>query len=165
MKAAFVRLSLVVSITAIAACGGSDEAGSARLSNLKKGMTLTQALDAMGTGPLTATYSDTMRLLNGYRRMRYLMNGADFNVVYSRDLPGDVKEPVLQATETPIVFRNDTLLGWGWRYFVDEGIGKFQLPTPLRAVDTMTAPLVSDASKKLDTAAAKAAPAKPDTTK
>ncbi len=168
MKAAFVRLSLVASITAIAACGGSDEPGSARLSNLKEGMTLTQALDAMGKGPLTATFSDTMRVLNGYRRMRYLMNGADFNVVYSRDLPGDVKEPVLQAKETPIVFRNDTLLGWGWRYFVDEGMGKFQLPTPLRAIDTMTTPLVSDSAKKLDSvaaAAAKAAPAKPDSVK
>jgi hypothetical protein len=143
MKAAFVRLSLVASLTAIAACGGSDEPGSARLSNLKEGMTLTQALDAMG-------------------------KGADFNVVYSRDLPGDVKEPVLQAKETPIVFRNDTLLGWGWRYFVDEGMGKFQLPTPLRAVDTMTTPLVSDSAKKLDSAAAAAtngAPAKPDSTK
>ena len=168
MKAAFVRLSLVASITAIAACSGSDEPGSARLNNLKEGMTLTQALDAMGKGPLTATYSDTMRLLNGYRRMRYLMNGADFNVVYSRDIPGDVKEPVLQAKETPIVFRNDTLLGWGWRYFVDEGMGKFQLPTPLRAIDTMTTPLLSDSAKKLDSAAAaasKAAPAKPDSTK
>ena len=168
MTSAFVRLSLVVSAVALAACGGADEPGSARLKNLKEGMTITQALDAMGEGPLTATYSDTMRLLNGYRRMRYLMNGADFNVVYSRDLPGDVKEPVLQAKETPIVFRNDTLLGWGWRYFVDEGMGKFQLPTPLRAIDTMTTPLLSDSAKKLDSVAAGAspvAPTKPDSTK
>lgn len=131
-------------------------------------MTIAQAVDAMGQGPLTATYSDTMRLVSGYRRMRYLLNGADFQVIYSREIVGDVKEPVLQAKETPLVFRNDTLLGWGWRYFVDEGMAKFQLPTPLRAIDTMTTPLIPDTTKKVDSAAAPAspvAPAKPDSTK
>jgi hypothetical protein len=168
MKASLVRILFVASITAVAACGGADEPGATRLSTLKEGMTLTQALDAMGKGPLTATYSDTMRLLNGYRRMRYMMNGADFNVVYSRDLPGDVKEPVLQAKETPVVFRNDTLLGWGWRYFVDEGMAKYQLPTPLRAIDTMTTPLLPDTTKKIELAPAPtvpAAPANPDSNK
>lgn len=95
-------------------------------------------LEKMGKGPLTATFSDTMRVVNGYRRMSYFINGANYQVLYARELPGDVKEPLLQANETPLVFRNDTLQGFGWRYYVDEAIGKFALPTPLRAIDTMT---------------------------
>ena len=166
MKSAFVRLSLVITAVAFAACGGGDEAGSAKLDALKEGMTVTQAVEAMGPGPLTATYSDTMRLVGGYRRSRFLINGSDFQVLYARDLPGDVKEPVLQARETPIIFKNDTLLGWGWRFFVDEGIAKYQIPTPLRAIDTMTTPSASDSSKKNDSAGAAPAPAVvPDTMK
>lgn len=166
MKSAFVRLSLVVTAVAFAACGGGDEPGSAKLKSLKEGMSISEAISAMGEGPLTATYSDTMRLVGGYRRMRYLINGADFQVLYARDLPGDVKEPVLQARETPIVFRNDTLLGWGWRFFVDEGIMKYQIPTPLRATDTMTTPIVPDTANRANPKSAAPAPAVvPDTAK
>jgi len=138
MKTFLVRSAAVLLIVFAAACGGADEAGSDHLSSLKEGMTTAQALDAMGTGPLTATYSDTMRVVNGFRRSRYLLSGATFDVVYARDLPGDVTEPVLQANETPVVFRNDTLMGWGWKYYAETAIPKFALPTPLRAIDTMT---------------------------
>lgn len=161
MKAALVRLSLVIAVSLTAGCLQSDEAGADRLGGLKEGMTMSQALEVMGKGPLTATYSDTMRVVSGYRRMRYLINGADFQVLYSRELPGDVKEPLLQANETPVVFRNDTLLGWGWRYYVDEAIGKMQLPTPLRAIDTMTTPVTSDSAKTADSAKGPAMPAAP----
>lgn len=166
MKSAFVRLSLIVSAVAFAACGGSDEAGSAKLDALKEGMTIAQAVEAMGPGPLTATYSDTMRLVGGYRRSRFLINGNDLQVLYARDLPGDVREPVLQARETPLIFKNDTLLGWGWRYFVEEGIPKYQIPTPLRAIDTMTTKPGADTTKKPDSAGTAPAPAvTPDTGK
>ena len=167
MKSAIVRAVAVIFLTSVAACS-ADEAGSARLKELKEGMTMSQALESMGQGPLTATSSDTMRVVNGYRRMRYLLSGGDFQVVFAREIPGDVKEPVLQAKETPLVFRNDTLLGWGWRYFVDEGMPKYQLPTPLRAIDTMTTPLPTDTSKKIELApspSAPAAPANPDSSK
>lgn len=95
----------------------------------------------MGQGPLTASSSDTAQLVNGYRRMRYFIDGTTYQVLYSRDAPGDVTEPLLQTKETPLVFRNDSLVGWGWKYYVDEAMATFQLPTPLRAIDTMsTAP-------------------------
>lgn len=137
MKTSLVRVVAVFAIATLAACG-SDEAGAARLKGLKEGMTLQEAVAEMGQGPLTATYADTARLINGYRRMTFYMNGTTYQVVYAREIPGDVKEPVLQAKETPVVFRNDTLMGWGWKYYVSDAIGKFQLPTPLKAVDTMT---------------------------
>jgi hypothetical protein len=164
MKSALVRLSLIVSSVAFAACGGGDTPGSGKLEALKEGMTTAQALEAMGNGPLTATSSDTMRVVGGYRRMRYLLNGADFQVLFARDLPGDVKEPVLQAKESPIVFRNDTLLGWGWRFYVDEAMAKYALPTPLRAIDTLTTPVAPPVDSTKTAPAADSITA-PDTTK
>lgn len=85
-----------------------------------------------------ATGADTAQLANGYRRMRYYLEGTSYEVLYAREVPGDVKEPLLQAQETPVVFRNDSLIGWGWKYYVDEAMAKYQLPTPLRAIDTLT---------------------------
>lgn len=149
MKTLFVRTATLLALSAAAACG-SDEPGSAQLRGLKEGMTTSEAVSSMGQGPLTATYSDTVRLNHGFRSMRYFINGNTFEVVYARELPGVVTEPVLQAKETPVVFRNDTLMGWGWRYFVDEAMPKFQLPTPLRAIDTLSTPLQSDSALKLD---------------
>ncbi len=131
---------MALALMAAAACGGTDEAGGEHLKGLAEGMTTAQAIDAMGTGPLAATYSDTQRVVNGFRRSRYFINGANFEVVYARDLPGDVKDPLLQANETPVVFKNDTLIGWGWKYYAEEAIPKLGLPTPLRAIDTMTTP-------------------------
>jgi hypothetical protein len=165
MKTLFVRSAAVLLVASAAACGGSDEAGSDHLRGLKEGMTTAQALETMGTGPLASTYSDTMRIVNGFRRSRYFMNGTIFEVVYARDIPGDVKEPVLQAKETPVVFRNDTLLGWGWKYYAETAIPKFALPTPLRAIDTLTAPAPTAPSADTGMAGQNKLLAAPDTTK
>jgi hypothetical protein len=162
MKTFLVRSAALLLVASAVACGGSDEAGSDHLSGLKEGMTTAQALETMGTGPLAGTYSDTMRITRGFRRSRYLLNGVTFEVIYARDLPGDVKEPVLQARETPVVFRNDTLQGWGWKYYAETAIPKFALPTPLRAIDTMTTKAVDNGPVGIN--AQTAAPA-PDTTK
>jgi hypothetical protein len=139
MKSFVVRVVAVVAVAALAACGG-DEAGSARLKSLEAGMSKQDVLAAMGVGPLTAARSDTMRVVNGFRRSSYFLNGAMYEVIYSRDLPGDVSEPLLQANETPVVFKEGKLVGWGWRFYVDEAMAKYGLPTPLRAIDTMTTP-------------------------
>ncbi len=166
MKTSLVRASAVLLLVSAAACGGSDEAGSDQLKGLKEGMTTAQALETMGTGPLAGTYSDTMRITHGFRRSRYFMNGVTYEVVYARDLPGDVKEPVLQAKETPVVFRNDTLQGWGWKYYAETAMPKFALPTPLRAIDTLTAAAPKDTGAiGINAQPADTTKAKPDTTK
>ena len=164
MKTLLVRTSIVLLLLTAAACGGADEAGDAQLKGLTAGMTTEQALSAMGTGPLTATLSDTMRVVNGFRRTRYFLNGANFEVIYAREIPGDVKEPLLQANETPVVFKDGTLLGWGWRFYVDEAMTKYALPTPLRAIDTLTTPVVPPVDSTKTAPAADSITA-PDTTK
>lgn len=89
----------------------------------------------LGDGLLTATGSDTVRLVRGHRRMRYLIDGKTFEVIYARDEPGSVTEPVAQAIETPVVLSSDQkVLGWGWKFYVEEAMGIYKLPTPLREV-------------------------------
>lgn len=158
MNAKLVRIAAILSLGALAACG-ADEAAADRLSNLKEGMSTAEALSEMGIGPLTAKFSDTMRVVQGFRRNRYLINGVTYEVVYARNEPGDVSEPLLQKRETPVVFRDGKLMGWGWQYYVDEAMGKMQLPTPLRAIDTMTTPVAPPAADSTRPPAADSTPA------
>jgi len=98
-------------------------------------MSRADTMAQLGTGPIVASGADTVRVVNGFRDMQYLIAGKRFEVIYARDEPGDVKEPVKQAVETPVVIVDDKVLGWGWKFYV-EAMKKYQLPTPLIAVDT-----------------------------
>lgn len=157
MKTFFVRSVAALSIAFLAACG-SDEVGAAKIKKLEPGITLEEAAAQLGPGPLIASGSDTSRLYNGYRRNRYLRDGVVYDVLYVRDAVGDVKDPLLQSQETPVVFREGKLIGGGWRFYVEEAMGKYGLPTPLRARDTMTVDprkkAQQDSAAKQDSAAA-----------
>ena len=141
MNPLFVRRSLTFTsaalLSASVACGG-DRPGAEKLEKLKPGMTLDEVLQQMGPGPLTASGADTARVIGGYRRQRFLIGAQIYEVLYARDEVGNVIEPVLQAKEAPILFIEGKMVGSGWRFYVDEAMGKYHLPTPLRARDTMT---------------------------
>lgn len=127
----FSRFVCAVATVSLAACG-SDEVGAERLEDVHAGMPKDSLMTIMGTGPLTATYSDTMRLDHGFRVEKFLIDGRILEVLYYREKPGDVKEPVAQYTETPIVLADGKVLGWGWEFYVEEGMGKLKLPTPIK---------------------------------
>jgi len=132
----------------LAACG-SDEAGAERLSELEVGISRDSMFTLIGTGVLSARGADTARVDRGFRRSRYVVAGKTYEVYFVRDEPGDVTEPVLQAKETPIVIGPDgTVLGWGWRFYVEEGMEKLSLPTPIkeRVIPSETSPPRSDSS-------------------
>lgn len=114
-----------------AACG-SDEVGAERLKPVHAGMPKDSLMTIMGMGPLTAQYADTMRLDHGFRVDKYLIDGKVYEVLYYREQPGNVAEPVVQQIETPVVLTGSKVLGWGWKFYVKEGIEKLRLPTPLR---------------------------------
>jgi hypothetical protein len=142
------RRSIVLShaalLIALAACG-DREAGADKLEDLTAGMSTDSLYASLGAGPLTATGADTVRVRNGWRLSRYFVEGKLYEVIYVRDIPGDVTEPVEQQRETPIVVAQDgKVLGWGWRFYVEEGINRLHLPTPLSekvpASNTPTAP-------------------------
>jgi hypothetical protein len=112
------------------ACG-SSEAGAERLEKLSEGIPRDSMFLLIGEGPLTASGADTMRVDHGFRLTRHLVDGRMYDVVYVRDIPGDVSERVLQENETPIVMADGKVIGWGWKFYVETGIQKLRLPTPL----------------------------------
>lgn len=121
----------------LAACG-ADEAGSEKLEKLSVGISADSLFKILPPGPVSGEGADSSRVRNGYRISRYFLSGQTYQVVYVRDLPGNVKELVEQMRETPVVIDgSDKVIGWGWKFYVDEGIKKIGLPTPL--IDTTTA--------------------------
>jgi hypothetical protein len=148
MRSSFVRLVPVSLLLALAACA-TPEAGAERLKQLTVGITHDSLITLLGEGTLTATDANTVRLDHGHRRMRYLVEGKVYEVLYVRDVPGDVTEPVLQAVETPIVLSSDQkVLGWGWKFYVEEAMGTLKLPTPLHEVDQRRAKADTTAKPK-----------------
>ena len=123
----------------LAACG-SDETGADKLEDVHAGMPKDSLLMIMGKGPLTAQFADAARLDNGFRVMRYLIDAKMYEVLYYREKPGNVAEPVQQDSETPVVMADGKVLGWGWEFYVEEGMGKLKLPTPLREALPGTTP-------------------------
>jgi hypothetical protein len=128
----FGRVVCTAAAVSLAACG-SDEVGAKRLKPVHAGMPKDSLMSIMGTGPLTAQYADTMRLDQGFRVDKYLIAGRIYEVLYYREQPGNVAEPVTQDTETPVVLTDSKVLGWGWKFYVKEGMEKLKLPTPLKA--------------------------------
>ena len=52
-----------------------------------------------------------------------------YAVLFLRETPGDVTEPLDRTRETPIVLDDTlTVLGWGWSFYDSEGDGQFGKP-------------------------------------
>jgi hypothetical protein len=115
-----------------AACSDYSEVGEDLLKPITAGVSRDSLLTVMGSGPLTGRYADTLSLDHGFRLSKYLVSGQYYEVLYYREATGDVAEPVRQHTETPIILKDGKVLGWGWKFYVDEGMKKIGLPTPLK---------------------------------
>jgi len=114
------------------ACSDRQEVGEKLLKPVHEGMPKDSLAMIIGKGPLTAVYADTLRLENGFRRSVYFIDGKTYEVLYYREEPGNVTDPVLQSVETPIVLIDAKVMGWGWAYYV-EAMEQYKLPSPLRA--------------------------------
>lgn len=113
-------LSLAVALTLsglLVACGSSD-IGADRLKALEPGTNRSVVVAAMGAGPLaSAVPTDAPRLVNGFRRQAFITNGRNLEILWYREAPGSLNDPILRAAETPVVIEADTLVGWGWEFF------------------------------------------------
>ena len=124
LMSAAVLISLV-------ACGPGDVVGKDKLDPIKEGMTKQAVMPIVGTGPLVPTRAaDGARLANGFRSQTYFVNGANYQVIWYREAIGTLDDSISRQTDTPILFRNDTVMGWGWSYF-DKKTGELGLPNPL----------------------------------
>lgn len=123
-------LVAVVSLALLGACGPSD-LGADRLKSIDAGASQAELLQAMGQGPLVASGADTMRVINGFRRQEFLVEGNQYEVIWYRAEPGSLTDPITKERETPIVLNADTVMGWGWKYY--QGRAKaLDLPDPTR---------------------------------
>ena len=135
MKATFVRLAVAVVLLAPASACLSDyeEVGADKLEAVHEGMPKDSVMGIMGTGPLTASYADTLRVERGFRRSVYFIDGKNYEVLYYRELQGNVAEAVEQVKETPVVLVDGKVLGWGWAFYV-EAMEKYKFPSPLAPI-------------------------------
>ncbi len=148
MRAFFVRAGFAIAAAVTLAACGADEAGAEKLELLSVGMSADSLFTVLPPGPITGEGADSARVRDGYRLSRYFLNGQTYTVVYVRDIPGSVKELVEQKRETPIVLDgNNKVVGWGWEFYVEEGIKKIGLPTPL--IDTSTVLPPADSTRRV----------------
>lgn len=114
----------------LAACG--SDVGSARLKSIPKSAQRDEAVRVMGTGPLAPTTpADEQRIVNGFRHQIYITAGMQFEILWYREAPGTLSDPITKETDTPIVVVGDTVAGWGWKFFTPFA-GKYNLPNPTR---------------------------------
>jgi hypothetical protein len=135
MSSFVVRTRALVSAAAlfsIVACGPSDVVGKDKLDPIEEGMTKQAVLTIIGNGPLQPVNApDIVRLTNGYRTQAYLVDGANYQVIWYREAIGTLNDSISRQTDTPILFRNDTVIGRGWSVY-DKKSGEIGLPNPLR---------------------------------
>lgn len=131
-KSAMLSGALLFSFSlSIAACGPSDVVGNDRLKPVKEGMTKAELLPVIGTGPLSPiTPLDEVRLTNGYRSQGYLVNGANYQVIWYREAAGTLQDTISRQVQTPIIIRNDTVMGWGWSFY-DKKTSEYGIPNVL----------------------------------
>lgn len=134
MSSSVVRIRALLSaalVLSFAACGPSDVVGKEKLGSIEEGMTKQAVMAVIGTGPVQpTTANDAVRITNGYRMQAYMVNGENYQVVWYREAPGTLADSISRQTDTPILFRNDTVMGRGWSYF-DKKTGELGLPNPL----------------------------------
>jgi len=136
MQAYVVRTRALVSaalLLATVACGtgDSDAVGASKLDAIEEGMPKDSVLPLLGTGPLIPIKApDVLRLANGFRTQIYLVNGANYQVIYYREALGSLEDSISRTVETPILLKNDTVMGWGWSFY-EKKSSEIGLPNPL----------------------------------
>lgn len=113
----------------LAACAPSD-IGKAKLKAIPEGSKREAVVGAMGTGPLApTTVADEPRIVNGFRHQVYITAGQQFEIIWYREAPGMLSDPITRETDTPVVIQGDSLAGWGWKFFTPFA-AKLNLPDP-----------------------------------
>ena len=143
MQASFVRrstLSLVILASlALAACG-DREIGASRLKKTHAGMPRDSVLEVLGRGMVAATGADTARVVDGHHRQAFFINGKTIEVIWVRETAASVNDPLTKDVATPVVFADDKLAGWGWKYYADGG-AKLGLKDPIYSNPTGNFPI------------------------
>ena len=104
-------------------------------------------LAVMGTGPLVGTGVDTLRMAHGFRRQAFMVAGAQYEVLWYRDTPGTLDDPILKERETPLVIEDNKLKGLGWSFY-DKLAQEKNLPNPSLSKQRLDSIVQSQQPKK-----------------
>ena len=137
MRSSFVRAVPVAATLLLAACGPSDLVGKGKIGKLDVGMPRDAVLAILGTGTLTPNQpGDSLRLIQGFRQQQFFAGGATYQVIWYRETPGSVEEPITREHETPVLLQADTVIAAGWADFDDTAL-KLNLPNPYRSQERL----------------------------
>ena len=136
MRSSFVR-AVPVATLLLTACGPSDLVGKGKIGKLDVGMPRDSVLAILGTGTLTPNQpGDSLRLIQGFRQQQFFSGGATYQVIWYRETPGSVEEPITREHETPVLLQADTVIAAGWADFDDTAL-KLNLPNPYRSQERL----------------------------
>lgn len=101
------------------------------VAGVKVGMSIRGLPAFIGTGPMTASGLDTLKVQDGYRRAFVVAPPDLVTVIWYRKTPGTPNDPIQRVVESPIVLKNDVVVGSGWAYY-DQVRTQFNLPEVLK---------------------------------
>jgi hypothetical protein len=135
---AIARLALFGAVVfTVAACGGSDDVGNAKISQIDTGMTKDSVFAILGDGPLVAVDAfEQPQIERGFRRQQYMVNGETFSVIWYRELPGSLNDAIVDTISTPILLQGDTVIAAGWKSFNKKSM-ELNLPNPSRDAERL----------------------------
>jgi hypothetical protein len=91
----------------------------------------------LAQGPLTPLQpADSLRLFHGYRTQIFVVNGDQYRVVWYREQPGSIEETITRERETPILLKEERVIGHGWAFY-DKQAETVGLPNPYRAKERL----------------------------
>ena len=137
MKNVIVKSCIFSAALLFAACGPSDLVGKEKVADLRVGMPRDSVLAMLGTGSLVPNQpSDSLRLLKGFRQQQFYSNGTLYQIIWYREKPGSVEEPIARETDTPVLLAEDLVVAAGWAEF-DEAASRLNLPNPYRSQERL----------------------------
>ncbi len=120
-------------LCSFAACGPSDIVGKDRLRSIATGLSVDSVITLLGPGPLSPLQpTDSLRLKAGYLTQTFLVAGEQYRILWYRESPGSVEDPITRETMTPILFRGDGVIAAGWADF-DRKARELDIPNPYRS--------------------------------
>lgn len=94
---------------------------------IKVGMSIQLLPAIIGKGPMTAQGVDTLKLRDGFRQSLAVVAPDLFTVIWFRKQAGTPSEPIVRSVETPIVMKNEVVVGTGWEFY-DKVRAGYSLP-------------------------------------
>ncbi len=107
----------VLALLLVAGCGDRGP-GVEVLRDFETGAPRDEVVAALPEGPLSTSPHPGWSAVKGYRSDAFLVDGRSWEVLYFTDGGFTPADSLDGSRQTPVVFENDALHGWGWTHLV-----------------------------------------------